>query len=157
MCHIIVYHYLTYHIWEPHCSPSSLLSNLPISISSVYNCNSLSAMYSMFSRMFSPEVTAAAERAYQLNHDAGNSNIRVMDPDPATSNNLRTKVNLSTTPQTFMQTMIQESMKPKFPPPENLPCANVEVAKHQACKNPGKLACSACKLVSYCSKVRWIG
>ena len=111
---------------------------------------SLFAMYSMYSDIFSPEVTAAAERAYQLNNDAGNSNVRVMDPHPSVSSNLRAKIN---TPRAFMQTIIQESMKPKFPPPENLPCANVEVAKYRACKSPGKLACSVCKLVSYCSKV----
>ncbi|KAF9239784.1 hypothetical protein BU15DRAFT_46298 [Melanogaster broomeanus] len=40
----------------------------------------------------------------------------------------------------------------KFPPPEILPCANVQVELYTACEKPGKLACSACKLVSYCSK-----
>jgi hypothetical protein len=43
--------------------------------------------------------------------------------------------------------------KPKFSPLENLPCANVEVQKYKMCPNPGTLACGACKLVSYCSKV----
>ena len=108
----------------------------------------------MFSGFFSPEVIAAAEREYQLNHDSGNTNVCVMDPDPSVSSNLRAKVNESKTPQAFIQTVIQESMKPKFPPPENLPCANVEVAKYRTCQNPGKLACSACELVSYCSEVR---
>ncbi|KZT23913.1 hypothetical protein NEOLEDRAFT_1068540 [Neolentinus lepideus HHB14362 ss-1] len=31
-------------------------------------------------------------------------------------------------------------------------CANVEVYKKKHCRNPGKLSCSKCKLVSYCSK-----
>ncbi|KAF8137398.1 hypothetical protein EV363DRAFT_1394947 [Boletus edulis] len=40
----------------------------------------------------------------------------------------------------------------KFPPLEVLPCANVNVEKQAICEKPGKLACSSCKLVSYCSK-----
>ena len=109
----------------------------------------------MFNGLFSPEVIAEVERAYQLNHDSGNTNVYIMDPDPSVSSNLQAKVNESNTPQAYIQTMIQECMKPKFPPPENLPCANVEVAKYRTCQNPGKLACSACKLVSYCSEVRY--
>ena len=34
-----------------------------------------------------------------------------------------------------------------------LPCANVEPQINKSCPNPGKMACSACQLVSYCSKV----
>ncbi|KAK7685060.1 hypothetical protein QCA50_011897 [Cerrena zonata] len=34
-----------------------------------------------------------------------------------------------------------------------LPCANVEATKGKACTKEGKSACSACKLVKYCSKV----
>ncbi|KAG8216800.1 hypothetical protein J3R82DRAFT_7049 [Butyriboletus roseoflavus] len=41
---------------------------------------------------------------------------------------------------------------PNFAPLDVLPCANVNVNKHDVCKKPGKLACSSCKLVSYCSK-----
>ena len=41
----------------------------------------------------------------------------------------------------------------KFPPLDILPCANVDVERHFVCEKPGKLACSSCKLVSYCSKV----
>lgn len=42
---------------------------------------------------------------------------------------------------------------PKVSPLDVLPCANVNVERYAACENPGKLACSSCKLVSYCSKV----
>lgn len=42
---------------------------------------------------------------------------------------------------------------PKFPPLDVLLCANVNVEKHGVCEKPGKLTCSSCKLVSYCSKV----
>ena len=46
-------------------------------------------------------------------------------------------------------------MKSKFPPLEILPCANVHPAKLKICPKQGTKACSACKLVSYCSKVRY--
>ncbi|KAH6906719.1 hypothetical protein BKA70DRAFT_396558 [Coprinopsis sp. MPI-PUGE-AT-0042] len=41
---------------------------------------------------------------------------------------------------------------PRHPPLERLPCANVEVDQYSACSKPGTMRCSACKLVSYCSK-----
>jgi hypothetical protein len=41
----------------------------------------------------------------------------------------------------------------RYLPLTTLPCANTYPAKHVVCKNLGKMACSACKLVSYCSKV----
>ncbi|KAF9225919.1 hypothetical protein BS17DRAFT_777877 [Gyrodon lividus] len=48
----------------------------------------------------------------------------------------------------------------RFPPLEVLPCANVQVDLYTACEKPGKLACSVCKLVSYCSKecqkIHWV-
>ncbi|KAH7886867.1 hypothetical protein F5I97DRAFT_1829385 [Phlebopus sp. FC_14] len=47
---------------------------------------------------------------------------------------------------------IQYGLKPKYPPLEVLPCANVHVEKYMACENQGKMTCIACKLVSYCSK-----
>jgi hypothetical protein len=40
-------------------------------------------------------------------------------------------------------------------PLERLPCANVEPKKNWRCQESGRLACSECKLVSYCSKVRF--
>ena len=45
---------------------------------------------------------------------------------------------------------------PKFPPLDILPCANVNVDRYAVCEKPGKLACSSCRLVSYCSKVRGV-
>lgn len=38
-------------------------------------------------------------------------------------------------------------------PLERAPCANVQVENRWSCPNEGKLACSRCKLVGYCSKV----
>ncbi|KAH6896244.1 hypothetical protein BKA70DRAFT_1316688 [Coprinopsis sp. MPI-PUGE-AT-0042] len=40
----------------------------------------------------------------------------------------------------------------QHPPLSRLPCANVQVSQKIICSNPGTLKCSACKLVSYCSK-----
>ena len=53
----------------------------------------------------------------------------------------------------FLQELTKVS-KPRYPLPLVLPCANVEPKLYHACSNPGTMACSACKLVSYCSKVR---
>lgn len=53
-----------------------------------------------------------------------------------------------------MDCMISGKIRPKFGPLDHNPCANVVVANAWACPSPGTLACSACKLVSYCSKVR---
>ncbi|KAJ2924336.1 hypothetical protein H1R20_g12763, partial [Candolleomyces eurysporus] len=44
------------------------------------------------------------------------------------------------------------NVRPVHPPPAVLPCANVQPARYSACEKPGTKACSACKLVSYCSK-----
>ncbi|RXW14219.1 hypothetical protein EST38_g11634 [Candolleomyces aberdarensis] len=44
------------------------------------------------------------------------------------------------------------NLLPRHPPPAVLPCANVQPAQYSACEKPGNKACSACKLVSYCSK-----
>jgi len=46
-----------------------------------------------------------------------------------------------------------DATKTRYPAPKTLQCANVQPAKYSVCQNPGKLACSACRLVSYCSKV----
>jgi hypothetical protein len=34
------------------------------------------------------------------------------------------------------------------------PCAHVQVERRWSCSNEGKLVCSGCRLVGYCSKVR---
>ena len=52
-----------------------------------------------------------------------------------------------------MAKYIKEVMPTAVPPPKSLPCANVKVEAYEACDKPGTRACSACKLVSYCSKV----
>ena len=52
--------------------------------------------------------------------------------------------------------LLQNKKKTQFNklPLETTPCANVQMTEQSTiCKNQGKLVCSACKLVSYCSKV----
>ncbi|RXW22351.1 hypothetical protein EST38_g3504 [Candolleomyces aberdarensis] len=42
--------------------------------------------------------------------------------------------------------------KPVFPPIETLPCANVQPKLRSAFHGLGKMTCSDCRLISYCSK-----
>ncbi len=58
-----------------------------------------------------------------------------------------------------MDTVIEAPYDGAFLLLKNHPCANVNAsgAKHAACAGPGKMACSECRLVSYCSKVKfWV-
>ena len=55
----------------------------------------------------------------------------------------------------IMDTVIEAPYDGPFPLLKNHPCANVDGAKHAACVGPGKMACSECRLVSYCSKVKF--
>jgi hypothetical protein len=61
--------------------------------------------------------------------------------------------NLKADPEAFLKSITEKANKLQFPAPERLPCANVDVDKYKACPNNGTMACSACKLTSYCSKV----
>jgi len=51
---------------------------------------------------------------------------------------------------TYLAHIVQN---PSDKPLETLPCANVDPARNWRCPEDGKLACSECRLVSYCSKV----
>jgi hypothetical protein len=90
-------------------------------------------MDDLFNRFLTPGQSAEIESCYQHINDTENSNLRGMPPDPLTTSQLYSM--------------------PRFSPPDVLPCANVEAEKYRACPNPGKMACSSCRLVSYCSKV----
>ncbi|KAG1747941.1 uncharacterized protein EDB91DRAFT_1235835 [Suillus paluster] len=74
-------------------------------------------------------------------------------PDPSGSGEpfLPTDVDASN-PERLFETL-RDKLKPKFPPLDVLPCANVQVVQFKACPKQGTKTCSACKLVSYCSKV----
>ncbi|OAX31589.1 hypothetical protein K503DRAFT_777457, partial [Rhizopogon vinicolor AM-OR11-026] len=76
------------------------------------------------------------------------SSLRTVPPDPSTSGNFA-DFDVSDPKRAFEAF---RKMKPKIPPPEMLPCANVDVEKYKVCQKQGTKACSACKLVSYCSK-----
>lgn len=80
------------------------------------------------------------------------SDIRVLPPADSGPSSLGGLYSMLTGD---LQGMINSvvNKNPKFGPVEVLPCANVNVEKYAVCENPGKLACSACKIVSYCSKV----
>lgn len=84
------------------------------------------------------------------------TNLRKMPPDPlADSKEMSGLDNSESDPSVLFEKFrnVAGNSKPRFPPPEVLPCANAEVAKYRACPNPGNKACSSCRLVSYCSKV----
>lgn len=55
----------------------------------------------------------------------------------------------------IMDAMIKAPSDSPFPLLGRHPCANVNVAKYSACSKPGTMACSECRLVSYCSKVKF--
>jgi hypothetical protein len=107
-----------------------------------------------------PEQRSAIESSQQHINDTKNSNLRALPPDSQTSSELDTRLSgLDTSalgPSALLDMFresVREGSKPRYPPPEVLPCANVETEKYRACPNPGKMACSSCRLVSYCSKV----
>jgi hypothetical protein len=113
-----------------------------------------------FNQPLTPEQSAEIESSYQHINDTRNTNLRAMPPDPLSNPQMHTKLkdlDASALDLSALHDMIQESAmadsKLRFPPPEVLPCANVETEKYRACQNPGKMACSSCRLVSYCSKV----
>ena len=108
----------------------------------------------------SPEQRSEIESSQQHTNDIGNSNLRALPPDPQTNSQLNTRLSgLDTSalgPSALLDMFresVREGSKPRYPPSEVLPCANVETEKYRACPNQGKMACSSCRLVSYCSKV----
>ena len=97
-------------------------------------------------------------------HDFRNTrsaNLRAIPPDPLDNSHsqLHTEMNGFKNSKSDPSVLIEKlrkvagNSKLRFPPPEVLPCANVEATKYRACPNPGNKACSSCRLVSYCSKV----
>jgi hypothetical protein len=102
------------------------------------------------------ETLAEAERRHERDMLVQRGGIRTIGPDPATVGGGLNINNLDTSnPERLHETLLASisHVKPKYPPPERLPCANVEVERYTTCPNPGKMACGACKLVSYCSRV----
>ncbi|EDR07431.1 uncharacterized protein LACBIDRAFT_298608 [Laccaria bicolor S238N-H82] len=111
----------------------------------------------MFSSLLPPQMRDYAEQVYRDNMSAQNANIRVIPPDPRTEGGPPfDEIDESGGIDNVLKQMINSFAKnqtPRFPIPQRLQCANVEVEKYKTCDNPGTMACSGCKLVSYCSKV----
>jgi len=106
------------------------------------------------------EAQMEALRAFKHDLSTPRKNIRPLPPHPATNMTASLPMDVNSSgdqlQHTFRQ-MMEQSLHPPYPPPITLPCANVQPSKYTICKNPGTLACSACKLVSYCSKVsKWL-
>jgi hypothetical protein len=111
----------------------------------------------MFSRLTTPEIIADAESSHRRDMSPQNRNIRVHPPDPISEMKSQSRfasIDIEDDDKfraAFKENMIQNPKR--FPPLERLPCSNIQVKKYKTCPNQGTRACSACKLVSYCSKV----
>ncbi|KAL6308530.1 hypothetical protein BKA93DRAFT_762976 [Sparassis latifolia] len=118
----------------------------------------------LLSRLLNPEGRRAAFQAYNRDLTNQSASLRRLPPrdDPNELSNLMNAPmanqplhDLDASTEAQVRDRFLESLKklrPRFPPPENLPCANVEVEKHRCCPNEGRMACGGCRLVSYCSK-----
>ena len=97
--------------------------------------------------------------SYENSRNTGSTSLRMVPPDPLADPQLYTEMigllDSESDPSVLFEKLrkVAGNSKPRFPPPEVLPCANTKVAKYRACPNPGNKACSSCRLVSYCSKV----
>jgi len=109
----------------------------------------------LFSSLQTPEamaeIQANAIKAFQRDMSTQSQNIEVLPPDPTRENNLPS--HFDTANPNFLEEMMKQAQKNRFPVPKALPCANVQAAKYTMCESQGTMACSACKLVAYCSKV----
>jgi hypothetical protein len=101
------------------------------------------------------EMKAHAVQAKERDQSTQTKNIRVIPPDPSVDQTSLKDID-SFGPdefQSMVQKALKDSLSPQYPPLITLPCANVQAEKYVVCDKPGKMACGACKLVSYCSKV----
>ena len=105
----------------------------------------------------SKEMIDEAERQYNRDLFPKNKNIRGIPPPNPPSDFARRSETKSIDPSNpeFLREAVSKlsNIKLPYPPLESLPCANVEVTKYKRCLKSGTKACSACKLVSYCSPV----
>lgn len=115
--------------------------------------NSMDPFHDPFNHLLTPEQRAESDSSYEDFRGIRSHNLRKIPPDPYSQLHTKTdELDRSEDPLISFQKYASQS-KPRFPPPEVLPCANVKVAKYRVCPNPGDKACSSCRLVSYCSKV----
>ena len=101
-----------------------------------------------------PNVTAEAQNSFDRDMSTKSKSIAVLPPDPNTSGSTTNLDITDPTRRADVLGSLKDSIpKLRFAPPEDLPCANVQVQQYKACNKQGSMACSSCKLVSYCSKV----
>ncbi|OJA14610.1 hypothetical protein AZE42_07966 [Rhizopogon vesiculosus] len=79
------------------------------------------------------------------------SSLMSVAPDPSTSGEQIIPIDFDPSDRERLFDILRKG-KPKFLPLEVLPCANMDAMKYKVCPKQGTKACSACKLVSYCSK-----
>ena len=105
------------------------------------------------------EIRAGSTRSFERDQSIQSPNLTALPPDPAAESKgfqfpEAGDIYDPAQYQAFFQKMMGQSFHPRYPPPTALSCANVQADKYTTCENLGTMACSACKLVSYCSKVR---
>jgi len=108
----------------------------------------------------SNEIMDEAECQHNRDLPSKNKNLRRIPPPPGPVSDIASELDfkgLDTSNLDLFREGLLKSMSsiepPPHPPLESLPCANIEVTKYKVCLKPGTKACSACKLVSYCSPV----
>ncbi|KAF9533232.1 hypothetical protein CPB83DRAFT_538125 [Crepidotus variabilis] len=97
------------------------------------------------------KINADAERKMLRDRSLQSQNLQVLPPLPMTEDESRLLSEMNPSNPEFMSMMAQ-GLKNPYPARTTLPCANVQPKKYAVCDKPGKMACSACRLVSYCSK-----
>jgi len=120
--------------------------------------------FAQLSSLLTPEtlsnVTAEAQRSFDRDMSTQSKNIVALPPDPGAGRSTFDPTNLDITDPArgadVLKSLMDGATKVRFPPPENLPCANVQAGQYKACNKRGSMACSSCKLVSYCSKVSFV-
>ena len=118
-------------------------------------------LFAQFSGLFTPETfsnaRAEAQRSIDRDMSTQSKSIIALPPDPMAGGSIFDPSNLDAADPShradILKSLTNSATKVRFPPPENLPCANVQVGQYNACNKRGSMACSSCKLVSYCSKV----
>jgi len=122
-------------------------------------------LFAHFSSLLTPETfsnaTAEAQRSFDRDMSTQSKSlvVRPPDPDPRAGGSTIDLTNLDLTNPAHRADVLKSwtdgATKVRFPPPENLPCANhgVQAGQYEACNKRGSMACGSCKLVSYCSKV----
>ena len=118
-------------------------------------------LFAQFPGLFTPEAfsntRAEAQRFLDREMSTKSKSIIPLPPDPMAARSIFDPTNHDTIDPPHRADILKSftdcATKVRFPPPENLLCANVQVSQYSACNKRGSMACSSCKLVSYCSKV----